>query len=57
MGYSPGPPFECMINGEVHWELKQNYIVLWNKDESKHILKLDFSDAEACMDHLKAMIV
>ena len=57
MGFSPG---EFMSGGYpeqcVHWEAKDNYVMLWNADESKALLMLTYEEARLCLQQLNTAI-
>jgi hypothetical protein len=57
MGFSPG---EFMTGGyperPVHWEGEDNWIVLWNDDESETILMLTHQQAIIALRQLRTAI-
>ena len=55
MGFSPAD-FTCRVQGRVHWELKDHKIVLWNDQESKAILDLDFNQATEASNQLALLV-
>jgi len=56
MGYSPGE-FECRKHGkDVHWELKDGtHVVLWDANESKHLLDLDMEQFKKAYDQMRTI--
>ena len=57
MGFSPG----SFLSGgypeeELHWEAKDNWLTLWNKDESKTLLCLTYEQARLCKSQLETAL-
>ena len=57
MGYSPHDPFFTIEGKEYHWEIKDTHVVLWNKDESEQLLRLNFAHALSCLDQLHTCLL
>ena len=55
MGFSPGD-FVAKIRGRIHWELKDNSIVLWTDREDFAILELTCEQADIASRHLALLV-
>lgn len=55
MGFSPGD-FTILEGISYHWEIKDNYVVLWNSDESVCMLRLTCEQARECATQLNTAL-
>ena len=57
MGFSPGDFATSMYPQQyVHWEAKNNCVVLWDEKETKAILYLTYESAIECLQQLRTAI-
>jgi hypothetical protein len=57
MGYSPHADFKTLTGEQYHWEAKDNYLALWNHNESKQPLRLSYEEALKALDQLRECLL